>query len=140
MADPNELSGMRDPHDQSRFLEAQEGKYERAIAEILGGRTHSTWMCYVFPQFEELGLSSTATRYAMKSLAEAKAYLNKPRTRSPFAQVRRRGIGHRGAIVARHVSLSRQHGTAILRDAHRGVLDSGFSVRPRARQVLQGQT
>jgi len=78
MADPNELTGMNDPYDLSRFVEAQEGDYEQAIAEIRSGRKHSHWMWYVFPQFEGLGFSSTSRRYAIKSLAEAKAYLNHP--------------------------------------------------------------
>jgi len=78
MADPNALSGMSDPYDLSRFVEAQEGDYEQAIAEIRSGRKHSHWMWYVFPQFEGLGFSSTSRRYAIKSLAEARAYLNHP--------------------------------------------------------------
>jgi uncharacterized protein (DUF1810 family) len=78
MADPNELTGMNEPYDLSRFVEAQEGDYEQAIAEIRSGRKHSHWMWYVFPQFEGLGFSSTSRKYAIKSLAEAKAYLNHP--------------------------------------------------------------
>jgi len=69
---------MTDPYDLSRFVEAQEGDYEKAIAEIRSGRKHSHWMWYVFPQFEGLGSSFTSRRYAIKSLAEAKAYLNHP--------------------------------------------------------------
>jgi hypothetical protein len=52
MADPNEPTGMNDPYDLSRFVEAQEGDYEKAIAEIRSGRKHSHLMWYVFPQFE----------------------------------------------------------------------------------------
>ena len=69
---------MNDPYDLSRFVKAQEGDYERAIAEIRSGRKYSHWMWYVFPQFEGLGFSSLSRRYAIKSLAEAKAYLNHP--------------------------------------------------------------
>ncbi|HLN27341.1 MAG TPA: DUF1810 domain-containing protein [Gemmataceae bacterium] len=78
MADPNEPAGMNDPYDLSRFVKAQESNYEQAIAEIRSGRKYSHWMWYVFPQFEGLGFSSTSRRYAIKSLAEAKAYLNHP--------------------------------------------------------------
>jgi uncharacterized protein (DUF1810 family) len=78
MADPNEPGGMNDPYDLSRFVQAQAGDYERAIAEVKSGRKRSHWMWYVFPQLDGLGFSSTARRYAIKSLAEAKAYLNHP--------------------------------------------------------------
>ncbi|WP_232325225.1 DUF1810 domain-containing protein [Microbulbifer agarilyticus] len=39
-------------------------------------RTH--WMWFIFPQIDGLGRSSTARHYAIKSLAEAKAYLAHP--------------------------------------------------------------
>jgi uncharacterized protein (DUF1810 family) len=78
MADPSELRGTSDPYDLSRFVEAQEVSYEQALAEIRSGQKQSHWMWYVFPQFEGLGFSPTARRYAIKSLAEAKAYLNHP--------------------------------------------------------------
>jgi uncharacterized protein (DUF1810 family) len=35
-------------------------------------------MWYVFPQFEGLGFSSTSRQYAIKSIAEAEAYLRHP--------------------------------------------------------------
>ena len=35
-------------------------------------------MWYIFPQIEGLGFSSTSRRYAIKSLAEARAYLAHP--------------------------------------------------------------
>jgi uncharacterized protein (DUF1810 family) len=78
MADSNKLSDMSDPYDLSRFVQAQEGDYEQAIAEIMSGQKRSHWMWYIFPQFEGLGFSSTSRRYAIKSLAEAKAYLSHP--------------------------------------------------------------
>jgi uncharacterized protein (DUF1810 family) len=62
----------------SRFLQAQEGAYEQALAEIRSGRKRSHWMWYIFPQLQGLGLSSTSRLYAIKSLAEAEAYLNHP--------------------------------------------------------------
>lgn len=74
MSDANE----RDPHDLGRFLEAQEGDYERALAEIRSGRKRSHWIWYIFPQFDGLGFSSTSRRYSIKSLAEAEAYLRHP--------------------------------------------------------------
>ena len=67
-----------DPHDLARFVEAQAGDYDRALAEIKGGRKRSHWMWYIFPQIEGLGSSSMSRRYAIKSVAEARAYLDHP--------------------------------------------------------------
>src|SRR5258708_26296422 len=66
------------PHDLDRFLDAQAGVYDRALAEIKGGRKRSHWMWFIFPQFDGLGFSATSKRYAIKSLAEAEAYLRHP--------------------------------------------------------------
>ena len=77
-ADPNTPGGQGDPHDLSRFVEAQEHVYEQALAEIKSGRKRSHWMWYIFPQFEGLGSSSTSRHYAIKSIAEAEAYLGHP--------------------------------------------------------------
>lgn len=65
-------------HDLARFLEAQERDYAQALSEIRSGRKRSHWMWYVFPQFEGLGFSETSRRYAIKSVAEAEAYLADP--------------------------------------------------------------
>ncbi|HKQ59364.1 MAG TPA: DUF1810 family protein [Candidatus Eisenbacteria bacterium] len=67
-----------DPHGLGRFLRAQAADYERALEEIRGGRKRSHWMWYVFPQLDGLGVSPTARRYAIRSLAEAEAYLRHP--------------------------------------------------------------
>lgn len=64
-----------DPYDLARFVEAQRGSYERALAEIASGRKRSHWMWYVFPQIAGLGLSPTSRRYAIRSKLEAEAYL-----------------------------------------------------------------
>lgn len=67
-----------DPHDLARFVSAQSRDYARALAEIRAGRKRSHWMWYVFPQYAGLGFSATTQRYAIKSLAEARAYLAHP--------------------------------------------------------------
>src|SRR5207253_2534965 len=67
-----------DPHDLGRFVQAQEGDYERALSEIRAGRKRSHWIWYIFPQFEGLGFSETSRRYSIKSVAEARAYLAHP--------------------------------------------------------------
>jgi uncharacterized protein (DUF1810 family) len=67
-----------DPHDLTRFVEAQQGVFETARAELLRGRKASHWMWFVFPQIAGLGQSAMAKRYAIVSLAEARAYLAHP--------------------------------------------------------------
>jgi uncharacterized protein (DUF1810 family) len=67
-----------DPHDLTRFVLAQQDDYARALSEIKNGRKRSHWMWYIFPQFDGLGISPNAKRYAIKSVDEAKAYLNHP--------------------------------------------------------------
>jgi uncharacterized protein (DUF1810 family) len=67
-----------DPYDLNRFLLAQADTYERALAEVRAGRKESHWMWFVFPQFAGLGASSTSQFYAIKSAAEARAYLAHP--------------------------------------------------------------
>ena len=64
--------------DLERFVEAQEGVYERALAEIRQGRKSTHWMWFVFPQVAGLGSSPTAARYAIRSLDEARDYLAHP--------------------------------------------------------------
>lgn len=67
-----------DGHDLRRFLDAQQGRYEVALSEIRRGQKRSHWMWFVFPQYVGLGISPTSQRYAIKSVAEADAYLNDP--------------------------------------------------------------
>lgn len=67
-----------DPHDLKRFLEAQEGVYAAALAELLSGRKESHWMWFVFPQVAGLGFSPMAEICAIRSLPEARAYLTHP--------------------------------------------------------------
>ena len=78
MAETSSTRGTDDPYNLSRFLQAQEDDYEQALSEIKSGRKQSHWMWYIFPQFEGLGFSSTSRHYSIKSLAEARAYLEHP--------------------------------------------------------------
>jgi uncharacterized protein (DUF1810 family) len=61
-----------------RFLQAQERDYDRALAEIRSGRKRTHWMWYIFPQFGGLGVSPLSQNYAIRSLAEAEAYITHP--------------------------------------------------------------
>jgi uncharacterized protein (DUF1810 family) len=67
-----------DPFDLQRFVDAQAGVHDRVVAELRRGRKESHWMWFVFPQLSGLGSSAMAQRYALGSLAEARAYLAHP--------------------------------------------------------------
>ena len=65
-------------YDLHRFIEAQNGIYEQALAELKAGRKRSHWMWFIFPQIAGLGTSSMAEKYAIRSVEEATAYLSDP--------------------------------------------------------------
>jgi uncharacterized protein (DUF1810 family) len=69
-----------DGFELDRFAAAQDGgeAYRRALAELRQGRKRSHWMWFVFPQLAGLGRSPMAQRYAIGTLAEARAYLADP--------------------------------------------------------------
>lgn len=69
---------MTETHDLQRFIAAQEPIFETALAELRAGRKRTHWMWFVFPQLRGLGISPTAERYGLASLAEAHAYLAHP--------------------------------------------------------------
>jgi uncharacterized protein (DUF1810 family) len=67
-----------DRHNLQRFIDAQDGVIETALAELRAGRKQSHWMWFVFPQLAGLGRSSMAQFYGISSIAEARAYLGHP--------------------------------------------------------------
>jgi uncharacterized protein (DUF1810 family) len=67
-----------DLFDLDRFVQAQADVYEQALAELKRGQKESHWIWFIFPQIDGLGRSPTARLYAIKSSAEARAYLNHP--------------------------------------------------------------
>lgn len=67
-----------DPFDLDRFISAQRGSHASALEELRRGAKRSHWMWYIFPQVAGLGSSAMAQRYAIKSRAEAIAYLAHP--------------------------------------------------------------
>ena len=69
---------MPDPHNLQRFVDAQQSDYDAALAEVSAGRKRSHWMWYIFPQYDGLGFSPTSIHYSIKSLEEARAYLEHP--------------------------------------------------------------
>lgn len=64
--------------DLARFISAQEGVYERALAELKSGQKRTHWMWYIFPQIAGLGFSSISQQYAIQNLEEARQYINHP--------------------------------------------------------------
>jgi uncharacterized protein (DUF1810 family) len=71
---------MQDRYGLARFVAAQDqgGTYEAAVDELRAGSKRSHWMWFVFPQIAGLGQTPVSRRYAISSLAEARAYLAHP--------------------------------------------------------------
>ena len=69
---------MNDPFDLQRFVDAQNPLFEQVGSELRAGRKRSHWMWFVFPQLAGLGRSGTAMKFALRSRAEAEAYLLHP--------------------------------------------------------------
>ncbi len=66
---------MNDPFGLQRFVDAQDPVIDAVLDELRAGRKRTHWMWFVFPQIAGLGHSAMAQRYAIASLAEARAYL-----------------------------------------------------------------
>lgn len=69
------VASANDLHDLQRFVDAQSPLHDQALAEIRSGQKRSHWMWYVFPQYAGLGSSPMSRKFAIGSIAEAKAYL-----------------------------------------------------------------
>lgn len=67
-----------DPFDLDRFVMAQAPLYDIALTELIGGRKLTHWMWFIFPQLRGLGRSTTAQRYGISSMEEARDYLAHP--------------------------------------------------------------
>ncbi|MBS1677783.1 MAG: DUF1810 domain-containing protein [Actinobacteria bacterium] len=69
-----------DPFHLQRFVDAQEDAaiYARALAELRAGRKQGHWIWFVFPQVAGLGMSPMSQAYAIRSVEEARAYLDHP--------------------------------------------------------------
>jgi uncharacterized protein (DUF1810 family) len=82
--------------DLDRFVTAQQGIYDQALAELRRGRKRSHWMWFVFPQLAGLGRSETARFYGIASAAEAQAYLAQPLLGSRLRECMAALLLHRG--------------------------------------------
>jgi uncharacterized protein (DUF1810 family) len=65
-------------NELNRFHDAQNFIIDRVYGELENGKKEGHWMWYVFPQVSGLGRSSAAESFAIKGLAEAKAYFDDP--------------------------------------------------------------
>ena len=62
--------------DLNRFIYAQDAKYNIILKELKNGKKETHWIWYIFPQFIGLGVSEISEYFAIKSLDEAREYLN----------------------------------------------------------------
>ena len=66
---------MEDPYNLQRFIKKHKITYDTAYQELSNGRKQSHWMWWIFPQIVGLGFTETSYQYAIKSIDEAKAFL-----------------------------------------------------------------
>ena len=83
-----------------RFVEAQRGVYARAVSELRAGAKSSHWMWFVFPQIAGLGRSETARHFAIRDLAEARAYLAHPVLGPRLIEATEAMLAHAGSSSA----------------------------------------
>ena len=91
---------MDDPFHLQRFVDAQAPVLDQVTAELRAGSKRSHWMWFVFPQIAGLGSSPMAVRYAIASLAEARAYLAHPLLGPRLRECTRLVIAARRAAIA----------------------------------------
>ena len=83
-----------------RFVEAQAGTYDTALAELSAGHKRTHWMWFVFPQLAGLGSSPAARRYAITGLGEARDYLAHPVLGPRLAEASRALLAVEGRTAA----------------------------------------
>ena len=138
MFNSNKARSLEDPHDLIRFVDAHQGVYERALAEIRGGRKRTHWMWYIFPQIDGLGFSSTSRRYSIKSVEEAKAYLNHPILGPRLLDCIQAVVRIEGRSATDIFGYPRRFETKVVCDPVRECVACGLSIRTRPRQILSG--
>ena len=76
MPEPSKLA--LDVHALERFVAAQNPVIAGVYGELAAGDKQTHWMWFVFPQLLGLAKSQMSIRYAIRSRAEAEAYLEHP--------------------------------------------------------------
>ena len=74
-------------YDLERFITAQKRDYEKALEQVRSGRKTSHWIWYIFPQMKGLGMSGMSEYYGIKSLLEAKAYMEEKVLRDNLIEI-----------------------------------------------------
>ena len=72
------VTGVNDPHNLQRFVDAQSLVFEQVCSELREGCKIGHWMWFIFPQIRGLGHSQLASKFAISSREEAEAYLKHP--------------------------------------------------------------
>ena len=89
-----------DPFNLNRFLGAQESYYVDALREIKQGYKQSHWIWFIFPQMRGLGRSPMAENYGIKSIEEARAYLENPILKKRLIEISSALLKHKGKSTA----------------------------------------
>ena len=79
-----------------RFVQAQEGDYAQALAELRAGRKTSHWIWYVLPQLCGLGHSAMSQRFGLADRDEAAAYAAHPLLGPRLIECVQAMLGHPG--------------------------------------------
>jgi len=79
-----------------RFVDAQDGVYERALEEVRAGCKRTHWMWFVFPQLRGLGCSAQSLRFGIDGLDEARRYLAHPLLGPRLEEATRCVLAHGG--------------------------------------------
>jgi len=61
-----------------RFIQEQNLYYSQVISELRQGEKQTHWIWFIFPQAQGLGKSHIAEHFSIKSLKEAREYLEHP--------------------------------------------------------------
>ena len=69
---------MEDKYNLERFVSRQKDSYDTAYKELSRGMKQSHWMWWIFPQIIGLGMTSISKEYSIKSIEEARAFLDHP--------------------------------------------------------------
>ena len=80
----------------ARFVTAQDGTFDTALAELQAGRKQSHWMWFVLPQLRGLGRSAMSHHYGIADIDEARAYLADPVLGPRLADCARALMSHDG--------------------------------------------
>ena len=94
---------MADPYGLGRFVAAQADAWPAPLEELRRGRKQSHWIWFVFPQVAGLGMSAMSQHYAIRSRAEAAAYLAHDLLGPRLAEATDAVLGHAGRLSAEEI-------------------------------------